>query len=182
MGSTGQTAAPAGGGGLWRDELLLGLLGLSVVAALVYGLVPHAYGILSVAAWAVMGWLQWLQVRMCLAASRIPGIPRSTRRFWRLFVFAAAAFCVSSVPQVVLGVTEPDNPHTVTGGLAHNAVLAVGALFLILALLTSPLGLSTGRERLRFWLDATTVLIAVALFAWQLGDAESTVHGGNSLV
>jgi diguanylate cyclase (GGDEF)-like protein len=182
MGSTGQTAAPASRGVLWRDEVLLGLLGLSVAAALVYGLVPHAYGVLSVVAWALMAWLQWLQVRMCLAASRIPGIPRSTRRFWRLFVFASGAFWLASLPQIALALTDPDNPDTVIGGPAHDAVLAVGALFLILALLTSPLGLSTGRERLRFWLDAATVLIAVALFAWQLSDAESTAHGGQSLL
>ncbi|HEU5107887.1 MAG TPA: GGDEF domain-containing protein [Micromonosporaceae bacterium] len=180
--TSGETAAPAGAGVLWRDELALVLFGISAVGVLVFGLVPHAYAVLSVTAWLVIGWLQWLQVRLCLAAARIPGMPRSTRRFWRLFAGAAAAFCLASVAQVAEWLAGPDEPDVITGGIAHHVILALGAVFLIGALLSSPLGLATGRERLRFWLDAATVLVAVALFAWQLTDVESSARSGDSLV
>jgi O-antigen/teichoic acid export membrane protein len=70
----------------------------------------------------------------------------------------------------------PLNDPVLRGLLA----LAVGALFLVVAMLTSPLGLATARERLRFWLDAATVMVAVAIFAWPAGGVRPTAHAGGS--
>jgi diguanylate cyclase (GGDEF)-like protein len=162
--------------------MLLVLLGVCALTAVGYGLTPRPYAVLVIAAWLAMGCLQWVQVRLCLAAARAPGMPRSTRRFWQLFSAAAALFGLASVAQVAEWLVHPTDPDTITGGTAHHIILAVAALLLIMALLTSPLGLATGRERLRFWLDATTVLIAVALFAWQLTAVRGSARTDSSLV
>ena len=163
---------------LWLDPMLLTLLAVSGIAALVFAVPPGASNSFSVLGWTVMGLIQVAQVHMCVAAWRIPGVPRSGRRFWLLFAAASGLFAVASTCQVVLAFGQPGEPTVFSGGEGHGLALGAGAVLLIAGLLTSPLGLAEGRQRFRFWLDAATVLIAVGLFAWQVTGVGATIDAG----
>jgi diguanylate cyclase (GGDEF)-like protein len=163
------------GATLLRDPILRALAGVHAFA-----LLGPDWPWLAGLAWVITAAVQVLEVRLCLAAARVPGVPRATRRFWYLFLAASALFAGASAAQLALSVTDPGDPDVATGGNGHAVLLAAGAACLILALLTSPLGLATRRERIRFWLDAGTVMIAVALLVFQFTDVSGSAVAGDS--
>jgi diguanylate cyclase (GGDEF)-like protein len=85
------------------------------------------------------------------------------------------------VAQIPAAAADPSAPTAVTGTTPQAMMLGLGALCMIFALLTSPLGLATARERFRFWLDAFTVMIGVATFAWHFSDVEASARAGGDM-
>jgi diguanylate cyclase (GGDEF)-like protein len=158
---------------LRRDPTLRALVALSAVAVPVYGLAPGVNQTFSIVTWALVTITQAMQTRMCLSVVRRPGAAPAQRRFFGLFAAGSACFVTSSLAQNWLAITQPDNPDVVRGGAVSGVAVAVGAAFLIAALLTSPLGLTSRRERLRFWLDTGTVMIAATLVVWQVTSLSS---------
>jgi diguanylate cyclase (GGDEF)-like protein len=164
-----------------RDRVLGTLLVLAVVvgACCGSGLGPRPVHI--VGSWIILVGLQVAETVLCVAVTRLPGLHASTRRFWRLIAVTSALFALSSLAQLPTAAAGPYAAAAVTGSGPQAIVLGLGALCLICALLTSPLGLSSARERFRFWLDAMTVMIGVATFAWHFSDVEGSARAGGGL-
>jgi diguanylate cyclase (GGDEF)-like protein len=157
--------------------LAIGVTGVLVVIGYGLGAVPRPAQ--AAACWGALTVIQALEARMSLRIAALPTTSRAGARFWRLIAAAAAMFCAGSVVQAGYAMARPMSPGAVVGTPVHVVLLTVGAVFLILSMLTSPLGLTEKRERIRFWLDAATVMVGVALFAWQLsGLADAGVDAG----
>lgn len=150
-----------------------GLLAVSVgalVTVLVYGpgLVPAPA--LGVVAWTSVSAVQLVAVWLCFVIAGLPTSGSAARRFYRLVGAATGAFVASSLVQLGVAVLSPRDPRVVTGTAAMMLLQGAGAVLLTVAMAASPLGIAGRRERTRFWLDATVVIVGVGLFAWQLGD------------
>jgi len=154
-----------------RDRGMLAIGGLGVVVLVGYGfdLVPPVAR--AAVCWGLVSVVQSVEVWVGLRIARLATTSRAGTRFFRLIAAGAGMFAAGSVAQTVHVLADPASPVATTGSPPQLLLLAVGAVFLILAMLTSPLGLTSKRERIRFWLDAATVMVGVALFAWQLTGA-----------
>jgi diguanylate cyclase (GGDEF)-like protein len=139
-----------------------------VVTVLAFGAGLLPVPVVAVSGWALAAALQVTEVVLCLGVAKSPFAVPSQRRFWRLLAGAAAMFTAGSLVQLGMALGDPYARVVATGAPPQLVLLALGALFLVAAMLTSPLGLSTRRERFRFWLDAATVMVGVGLYAWQL--------------
>jgi diguanylate cyclase (GGDEF)-like protein len=137
-------------------------------------LVPHP--ILGVTSWTAMLALQvWIALQ-ARAIAALPSTPRPVARFWHFVAAASAAFGAGSLIALAVAVRDTNainEPITAV----HTALLGVGALFLVLGMITTPLGIPARRARARFWLDAATVMVGVGLFAWQVS---GLAHSGGA--
>jgi hypothetical protein len=137
-------------------------------------LVPHA--VLGATSWALMLVLQvWIALQARVIAT-LPSTPRPVARFWHFVTAASAAFGAGSLTALVVAVRDTgaiNQPITAV----HTALLGAGALFLLLGMITTPLGIPARRARARFWLDAATVMVGVGLFAWQVS---GLAHAGGA--
>ncbi|MCO8277102.1 GGDEF domain-containing protein [Actinoplanes sp. TRM 88003] len=102
---------------------------------------------------------------------------RHARRFW-LAVLATGVCCtLGDGFQTVLTLFDQaagHQPHVVQTGL-----VVLGMLIVVVAMVFHPLG-GTGRQRLRLWLDAATVLAGVAVFLWYFLLAGVVTHGNRT--
>jgi diguanylate cyclase (GGDEF)-like protein/PAS domain S-box-containing protein len=96
-----------------------------------------------------------------------PGLPPPVRRFYRAMTLMAACFAAGDVSQLVLTFAHP-GPQNVQGGVIQTGLFVLGAGGILVVLMLHPTAVSSRRERLRFWLDAATVLIGGAALAWAL--------------
>jgi diguanylate cyclase (GGDEF)-like protein len=142
-------------------------------------LVPHPT--LGPTSWAVMLAVQvWITLQ-ARAIAALPSTPQPVARFWRFVSAAAAAFGTGSLTALVTAVRDADainEPVTV----AHTALLGVGALLLVVGMITTPLGIPARRARVRFWLDAATVMVGVGLFAWQVSGLTHPGGAGQGVI
>ncbi|GIF20584.1 hypothetical protein Ate02nite_33140 [Paractinoplanes tereljensis] len=110
-----------------------------------------------------------VQVPMDLAlaygAWRLRLLAPQYRRFWSAIAFAGCSFSVGDSFQTLNVLFDPGGAST-DGGTVQSAFFIVGMFSNVLACLLFPQGLKTGREKLVFWLDATTVLVAGGVTAW----------------
>jgi diguanylate cyclase (GGDEF)-like protein len=152
------------------DRGLLAVCVGALVIVLVHGpgLVPVPA--LGVVAWASVSAVQVVAVWLCFVIAGLPTSGSAARRFYRLVGAAVAAFMTSSLVQLGVAVVSPRDPRVITGTAAMMLLQGAGALLLTVAMAASPLGIAGRRDRTRFWLDATVVMVGVGLFAWQLGD------------
>lgn len=99
---------------------------------------------------------------------------RPARRFWLATTFAGACCALGDGYQIVLTVLRlsSDQPSLVQTGF-----VVLGMVTVMTVMLFHPLG-GAGRQRLRLWLDAATVLAAVAVFLWYFVLAD-VVHSGS---
>ena len=162
--------------------MLAGLLALGLAIVLLYGFEWGGRAVQGVGCWTFLIVLHVTEVTLALSVAAIPGIPAAARRFWWLIAGGAAMFGVGGCAQLVTAVRDPDSPAVSTGSLPHVISLGIGAALIITAMLTSPLGLSGARERFRFWLDAATVLVGVAIFAWYFTDPAGGASSFHTLV
>ena len=112
--------------------------------------------------WVLQTAIDVLTVVIAARLFRLPGTPRPARRFWAATGLAMALSAVGDLYQTVL----------VLGGRPGDAISPIqtgfvvgGMVLVVIIMLLHPLG-GTGRQRLRMWLDAITVLIAVAAYLW----------------
>jgi len=170
-----------------RDRATLALAVAAVLVSAVYGLNVLPLPALVVGCWALAATFQLIQAVLAvrIGATTAPGSP--ARRFWRGVLITVGLFAVGSTTQlgaVLLTADELDPAGRPDLFVGHPVVLAIvdlGALVLIATLLATPLGLTSARERQRFWIDSASVMVAVGLFAWQfsgLGDVAPGGRGG----
>jgi hypothetical protein len=93
-----------------------------------------------------------------------PALPERMRRFWRALSFGGLSFAIGDTIQTVIAVLDP----TPLGGTGHrpDPFFVAGTSWIVWVMLNYPIAAVSSREKLRFWLDATSVLIAAAVFSW----------------
>jgi diguanylate cyclase (GGDEF)-like protein/PAS domain S-box-containing protein len=130
---------------------------------------------------AVIGWSPALLVAVvaamvCCRVARHPGTPYSVARFWVLIgvgvALVGAATAVRSVHSLDPGsdIRRIGTPEM----LLYLAAVVVGGW----ALLGLPLGVNGARQRWRFWLDLSTVMVSAALLFWYV-TMRSVLGAGN---
>jgi diguanylate cyclase (GGDEF)-like protein/PAS domain S-box-containing protein len=159
---TGHIAAPSReGASLARDPVLRAL---AVGALLTAGWVlfgPFA----DTASWFVQATLDVVFIWFAWRVAEAADTDRSMRRFWRGVSFGTVFFLVGDLVQTVLAATDP--AVNAAPGTAQTVLVATGVGCVVWVLLTHPIRVA-GRERLRLWLDAATVMCATGVFAWYL--------------
>jgi diguanylate cyclase (GGDEF)-like protein len=150
-----------------RDPVILAVLGFSVLAGIWYltgwggeRVAVVGYGVCqTVLAFALVG--------QCRHVARAASLPASTRRYWAACVVGTLCCAAGDLIQLILDLDHPVLTSTVTG-TGHQLGIVIGVCFPIWAVLTFPTGGGSRRERLTFWLDASTVMAGAAAFAWYL--------------
>ncbi|EXG80260.1 diguanylate cyclase domain-containing protein [Cryptosporangium arvum] len=167
-------------GALFRDPVLLVYVGGALVVA-TWLLVAGA----ELAYELRVSWLTQLVLDTSLAVfafriARRPDLPRQARPFYRAITFTGVCFAVGDVSQIVI-VFARAGPDAATAGPIQTASFLVGVTAAVAGVLLYPTAVRTVRERLRFWLDAATVLLGGAALAWALA-AEPGVDRVSGLI
>ncbi|WP_327001968.1 sensor domain-containing diguanylate cyclase [Dactylosporangium sp. NBC_01737] len=141
-----------------RDPVLLGM-GAFTVAVVLWFLAGPGDGRSS---WLIQTGLDvslvWFARR--LAALCAAGSP--ARRFWRTMAFTAVCCAAGDGYQSFLVVRHPGMTQV---SVVQTGLVVLGMSTMVVTMLRHPLG-AAGRQRLRLWLDAATVLAGVAVFLW----------------
>ncbi len=150
---------------LHRDPVLLAVLGVAVLAGAGY-LVGRGESAAGVTGFGIgQTVLNVVLAVLCRRVARMPGLPRPIRRFWTAFAIGALFAGVCDLIQVILNLDDPA-PLSVVTGTVHQIGILVGVAFPIWGMLLLPDVAGSRREQLRFWLDASTVMVGAAAFAW----------------
>ena len=160
-----RTAAVARELMLRRDPVLLGLLFALVTVGAVYLSGGVGIRLQLTGFWLICG---VLDVMLCVLAcrfARVPGLPAGTRRFGLAFGYSGLIYAAAEATQIVLSAAQPARYGTISSPV-RDIPAAVGGMLPVLAMLTYPTGLAGRRDRVRFWLDAATVMTAAVIFAW----------------
>ncbi|WP_433604746.1 putative bifunctional diguanylate cyclase/phosphodiesterase [Dactylosporangium sp. CA-139114] len=105
-----------------------------------------------------------IPVWVALRIARSGAFATPTRRFWRHLAVVAALAGLGTVSNTVDAIGGP----TPSQGLSPLTMAVYGSavLTLLWALWRLPMGTTSAHERLRIGLDASTVLVAAAVFMW----------------
>jgi diguanylate cyclase (GGDEF)-like protein/PAS domain S-box-containing protein len=115
--------------------------------------------------WLVQPALDLLLFLIARDLARSPQMPPMMRRFWSALSFAGLIFTLGDAIQTVTAIRDPV-PRASVAGTPQTICFVIGVGWITWVMLNYPLVARTHRERLRFWLDAATVLVAAAVFAW----------------
>ncbi len=143
---------------LLRDPVLLGLVGLTVAAVLWFLLGPGGMQF----SWLIQ---TGLDVSLVLLARRLAALCAAqppARRFWRSMTFTAMCCAAGDGYQSLQMLLRPDMTEAST---VQTGLVVLGMSSMVVTMLRHPLG-ADGRQRLRLWLDAATVMVGVAVFLW----------------
>ncbi|MCM4076627.1 putative bifunctional diguanylate cyclase/phosphodiesterase [Paractinoplanes hotanensis] len=147
---------------LRRDAVLMALVAVTVTGFVLFALFegdPHRQ--------SQVFWCAQVPMDAALAygAWRLRALVPHYRRFWTAIAFAGSSFTVGDGFQAGYVLLHPAIAST-SGTAVQSAFFIVGMLSNVLACLLFPHGLRSARERLVFWLDATTVLVGGGAMAW----------------
>ncbi|GIF20193.1 diguanylate cyclase (GGDEF)-like protein [Actinoplanes tereljensis] len=148
---------------LRRDPVMIAAVLWTVAGiGLLFGLGGHSNGqvrvfwLFQVPLDALLAYSSWRVFRMATGA---------LRRFWRILAIAGAMFTVGDSSQAILAFGQHGQWST-AGGMVQGGCFAVGMGAVIVAMLMHPMPGQSGREKMAFWLDSTTVLVGGAVVAW----------------
>ena len=144
--------------GLFADPFLrlLALVGVLVVPWFLIGPGGVATG------WLAQSGIDVLIVVLAARIYRIPGIERHARRFWVALAVGVSCSVVGDSYRAALAI---GGDRSLQANVVQNSIDVAGVLIIVITMLFHPLG-GSGRQRLRMWLDAATVLTAVTVFLW----------------
>ncbi len=91
--------------------------------------------------------------------------PGPVRRFWRTLTGAAATVTLGDCYHAAMMVVDP-RPELAGGGPVQATFFAAALVAVTYVMLTYPVQSLTRRDRVRFWLDALTVLVGGAVVTW----------------
>jgi diguanylate cyclase (GGDEF)-like protein/PAS domain S-box-containing protein len=155
----------------WADPVLLTMAVLAVVALPWFWFASSTTA--TVSSWVFQFALDGVTTTLAVRLARAHAGRRITRRFWRSLVLAGASCSIGDAYQTIR-VTL--NPHDPTTSVIQTAFVVVGMSAVVLTMLAHPLG-GAGRQRLRLWLDAATVLTGIAVFLWYFSLAAVLTSG-----
>ena len=112
--------------------------------------------------WALQSAIDVLNMFLAARLFRLPGTNRHARRFWVAAGIAMAFSAAGDGYQTVLVLIDPSRT---TISPVQTGLVVAGMAIVMITTLGHPFG-GAGRQRLRIWLDAATVLTAVAVFLW----------------
>jgi diguanylate cyclase (GGDEF)-like protein len=150
------------------DRLLIGLLAGTAALVGLFTVDVAAAGAEVVVAWAAVTVIHLCLAGVARSTAGMPGLAVPTRRFWRAVAVAGLIYLIGDVAQVFAAVRDPLAAASATGGPVQLVTLSLGSAWLMLTLLTVPLGFGSRRERTRFWMDLATVMVAAAVVGWYL--------------
>ncbi|GAA1821167.1 diguanylate cyclase [Planosporangium flavigriseum] len=113
----------------------------------------------------------WLSIALCAStmafyayrASRIMDRADPQRRFWITFAICGVVWAIGEWAQLYGSVIDPHSIASQTGtGIVRTIALGVGCLVLSAVVLTYPIPHRSARERLCYWLDLATLIMAAA--------------------
>ncbi|WP_432988465.1 diguanylate cyclase domain-containing protein [Dactylosporangium sp. CA-233914] len=175
-----QRARPAASAAMLRDPVLRVLLVLTAAFTVWYAL-PGAAAVAKLALfWPLQVLLDVVFAVFSARMSSRPGVSGAHRRFWRLIAVAAVFFTVADSVQGVQTFATPVD-GMVQGGAVQSGLVTCGSLVCLLAMVLHPTR-TAGRERLRFTLDAATVVAATMVFVWYLLPSGDWRAGGGALL
>ncbi|MEU4694228.1 GGDEF domain-containing protein [Actinoplanes sp. NPDC023714] len=141
-----------------KDPVLLALVALGLLLAPWFLIGPGG----TTTSWVVQATLDVSNVWFAWRLARHPEMPAPGRRFWQVVLLACASCAVGDTYQCLLVLTDPGTTRI---SLVQTAFVVIGMGTVVVATLRHPLG-GVGRQRLRLWFDAATVLTGVAVFLW----------------
>jgi diguanylate cyclase (GGDEF)-like protein/PAS domain S-box-containing protein len=148
-----------------RDPGTVGLVLFAVAILVFYAFPVGGTPALVIVFWLVQPVLDFMLFLIARTIARSPRIPREMRRFWWALSFAGLIFTLGDTVQTISAIHRPV-PQTSVAGTPQTVCFVIGTGWIAWVMLNYPLATRTFRERLRFWLDAATVLVAAAVFAW----------------
>jgi diguanylate cyclase (GGDEF)-like protein/PAS domain S-box-containing protein len=139
------------------DPVLLAVVlgGLLLVPLFLTGLGGNA------TSWTAQTVIDVLDVCCAWQLAKHPDVPPAGRRFWRAVVGACSACAIGDGFQTMTTYAGSGSQVSVV----QTAFVVTGMMIVVVATLRHPLG-GEGRQRLRLWLDAATVLTGLAAFLW----------------
>ncbi|BCY06001.1 sensor domain-containing diguanylate cyclase [Actinoplanes sp. L3-i22] len=111
--------------------------------------------------WTLQTVIDVLDVWFAWNLMKHPDLPASGRRFWRACIAACGASAIGDAFQTISTYAGAGPQISVV----QTGFVVTGMVIVVAATLRHPLG-GEGRQRLRLWLDAATVLTGVAAFLW----------------
>lgn len=152
---------------LWRDWILRAMVAWALLAVVLWvGFDGHAdwqariFWTFQPPLDAALAFCSWRVSRLAAGA---------VRRFWRAMAFAGMLFTAGDASEVLLSWSTAGQ-ISYTGGPVQTTAMGAGLAVSVMAMLVHPLPNRSGRERVAFWLDATTVLVGGMTVAWCFGD------------
>ena len=152
----------------YADPLLaaLALVGVAILLWFLAG--PGGAGV----SWTVQAGLDVLVAVFGFRLARATAGDRHARRFWLAVGLSGVSCAIGDTFQTLFGDSHRPSP-------VQTGFVVVGMVGVMLTMLFHPLG-GTGRQRLRLWLDAATVLAAVAVFLWYFVVADALTDGNRA--
>ncbi|WP_433615227.1 diguanylate cyclase domain-containing protein [Dactylosporangium sp. CA-139114] len=177
-----QRPRPAARAALLRDPVLRALLLVTAAFTVWYALPgTGASGDARLALfWPIQVLLDIVFAVFAARMSVLPGVSAAHRRFWRLIAAGAVFLTAGDAAQGVQTFAAPVD-GMVQGGALQAGLVTCGSLVCLLAMVLHPTN-TAGRERLRFMLDAATVVAATAIFVWYLSPSVNLREGGGALL
>ncbi|HEU4425377.1 MAG TPA: diguanylate cyclase [Pilimelia sp.] len=148
-----------------RDPLALGLIGTTLLVGVFFSARVVSLDTEIVIFWAAQPILDVLLFLIARNIAGSPGLPERKRRFWRALSFGGLVFAVGDTTQTIMAVVDP-GPQAAVPGTVQSVCFVAGCGWIIWVMLNYPLAAHTPHERVRFWLDAATVMVAAEAFAW----------------
>jgi diguanylate cyclase (GGDEF)-like protein/PAS domain S-box-containing protein len=155
----------AGGVALRRDGVLRALVVLAAFVIALYAAQVGSVAFRVQTFWVTQVVLDIAFVVLAWRVARALGERPQARRFWRQVTVGGFFYTIGDVSQTVLTIRRPDL-SAVAGEDKQAIAVLVGAGITVFAMATFPIQLRGRRERLKWWLDAATVLVAVAGYVW----------------
>jgi diguanylate cyclase (GGDEF)-like protein/PAS domain S-box-containing protein len=148
-----------------RDPGTVGLVLFSVAILVFYAFRLGDTPAQVIVFWVVQPVLDFFLFVIARNIACSPRMPREVRRFWWALSFCGLIFTLGDTIQTVSAIHRPV-PQSSVAGTPQTVCFVIGTGWIAWVMLNYPLAARTVRERLRFWLDAATVLVAAAVFAW----------------
>ncbi|MBU2669061.1 GGDEF domain-containing protein [Actinoplanes bogorensis] len=147
---------------LRRDRYLLGSLGWTALVFVLFAVFAgHTV-------WQVRVFWMFqpaLDLMLALCSWRVAELAAGAiRRFWRVLTAVGVLFLIGDSTQAVS--TFLPGEWSTTGGTVQTVCLGLGLTSVLVAMLAHPHPNRSGRDRLGFWLDSTTVFVAGGVVAW----------------
>ncbi|MBB2947096.1 diguanylate cyclase (GGDEF)-like protein [Actinoplanes lutulentus] len=152
------TAAPMP---LRRDPVLVAL-GLVMLSAFVTAVADTGGRVIGAAIWPTLVTLCGVAAASGFRIRRNPHATVAERRMWGAVGIGTTTFLVSDAWQFGVYLRDPTGMAAAIGGPVYSVGIFAGTVCLVAALLAMPLGVATRPERVRFVLDAATVLAFAA--------------------